>query len=189
MPISTTANSRARGTLRFGSRVSSPSVPADSNPTNIRMPHSMPKPIPLTPVSQCAGLKGGMVFPLAPPLPMIVTNRLSSTPTSRVRKISAVFAELLMPREPMNQMIAMITALMTHQGLVAEPAHRREQHRPDGTVGQYQDPAGGEARALAEGVGVEGVGEAGRRQLAGERADRGRHDQADQPRQQNAEGE
>ena len=77
----------------------------------------MPKPIPLTPVSECAGLKGAMVFPLAPPLPMIVTNRLSSTPTSRVRKISAVFAELLMPREPMNQMIAMITALMTHQGM------------------------------------------------------------------------
>ncbi len=57
------------------------------------------------------------MLPLAPPLPMIVANRPSSTPTSSVRKISAVLAELLMPRDPMNQMIAIITALITHQGM------------------------------------------------------------------------
>ena len=47
---------------------------------------------------------------------MMVANRLSSTPTSRIRKISAVLAELLTPSVPMNQMIAMMTALITHQG-------------------------------------------------------------------------
>ena len=76
----------------------------------------MPKPIPLTPVSEWAGLNAATVFPLAPPLPMIVANRPSSTPTSRVRKIIAVLAELLTPREPMNQMMAMMTALITHHG-------------------------------------------------------------------------
>ena len=67
-----------RGTVRRGSRASSPSAEAASNPMNARMPKIAPSSSPLVSCRELAGLNGAVLL-CALLEPMIVVARASIT--------------------------------------------------------------------------------------------------------------
>ena len=68
------------------------------------------------PPSECIGLRGASERPWAPPFAMMVVNRLSITPTSRLRKTRATFADREMPRPLMPQTMATMRTVINPHG-------------------------------------------------------------------------